>query len=284
MTTIGLVLEGGALRGLYSAGICDVLMEAGLEPGGIVGVSAGAAFGCNIKSRQPGRPIRYNTRFAKDWRYCSLRSLLLTGDLYGAEYAYHKIPRELDRFDDEAFEQNPVPFWVVCTNVETGQAVYKQLTKGGDYSYDWIRASASMPLCSRVVELDGMKLLDGGVADSIPLKFMEKQGYKRNIVVLTQPADYVKTKNRFLPLMRMSKLRHYPRFIEAVRCRHEMYNAELEYVRMQEQAGCCLVFRPDASLEIKHTSHDPEAMRRVYNIGRQQAEARMSEIKSFFGC
>ncbi|MBO4906904.1 MAG: patatin family protein [Bacteroidaceae bacterium] len=281
MESIGLVLEGGALRGLYSAGICDVLMEAGIEPDGIIGVSAGAAFGCNIKSRQPGRPIRYNMRFAREWRYCSLRSLIQTGDLFGAEFAYHTLPRELDRFDDETFEHNPVPFWVVCTDVETGQAVYKQLTKGGDYAYEWIRASASMPLCSRVVELDGMKLLDGGVSDSIPLKFMEAQGYKRNIVILTQPANYVKGKNRLLPLMQMSKLRHYPNFLEAVRCRHEMYNAELEYVRQQEQAGCCLVFRPDTTLEISHTSHDPKAMRRVYEIGRRQAETRLSEVKSF---
>ena len=281
MNTVGLVLEGGAMRGLYSAGICDVFMEEGLEMGGIVGVSAGAAFGCNIKSCQPGRPIRYNTRFARDWRYCSLRSLFLTGDLFGAEYAYHTLPNELDIFDNDAFEQNPVPFWVVCTDVETGEPVYQRLEKGGDTTYDWIRASASMPLCSRVVELQGRKLLDGGVTDSIPLQFMERQGYDRNIVILTQPGDYVKHPNRFLPLMRLSSLRHYPRFLDAVARRHEMYNAQLDYVRQREQAGSCIVFRPDTSLAIGHTTHNPDEMRRVYEIGRKQALSRLAEVKAF---
>lgn len=188
----GLVLEGGALRGLYSMGIVDVLMDEGITFDGVVGVSAGAALGCNIKSGQVGRALRYNMRFAKDWRYCSLRSLITTGDLYGAEYAYHKVPKEMDIFDVAAFNANPLPFWAVCTDVETGQAVYHLLEDAGDETYDWIRASASMPLCSRIVELDGRKLLDGGVADSIPLAFMEREGFDRNIVILTQPEDYVK--------------------------------------------------------------------------------------------
>ncbi len=280
-SSIGLVLEGGAMRGLYSAGICDVLMESGIELGGIVGVSAGAAFGCNVKSRQAGRPLRYNQRFAHDWRYCSLRSLVTTGDLFGADYAYHRIPNEMDVFDNDAFEQNPVRFWAVCTDVETGEPVYRLLERGGDETFDWIRASASMPLCSRVVELDGLKLLDGGVADSIPLQFMEQQGFVYNIVVLTQPPAYVKLRNKFLPLMRISKLRKYPCFLDAVARRHEMYNAELEYVRRQEAAGRCLVFRPDEPLQIGHTSHDEAEMQRVYDIGRAQATARLDEVIAF---
>ena len=281
MMKYGLVLEGGALRGLYSAGVIDVLMEAGIEFDGLVGVSAGAAFGCNYKSRQPGRPLRYNLRFARDWRYCSFRSLLLTGDLFGAQYAYHTLPNELDLFDNDAFECNPMAFWAVCTDVETGEAVYKRLEHGGDLTYDWIRASASMPLCSRVVELEGRKLLDGGIADSIPLEFMVKQGFERNVVVLTQPANYVKHPNRFVPLMRLGQLRHYPHFTEAVAHRHEMYNAELNYVRQCEVQGQALVFRPDSPLPIGHTSHDPEEMRRVYDIGREQAIKRLSEVVQF---
>ena len=244
----GLVLEGGALRGLYSAGILDVMMEEGIEFDGLVGVSAGAAFGCNMKSRQIGRPLRYNKRFAKEWRYCSFRSLIQTGDLFGADFAYHTVPNELDVFDSDAFEQNPLAYWVVCTDVETGSAVYKKLERGGDLTYDWIRASASMPLCSRVVELEGRKLLDGGVADSIPLKFFQEQGYEKNVVVLTQPANYIKGRNKFLPLMRMSGLRKYPNFLRAVAERHYMYNAELDYVWEEEQAGRALVFRPERAM------------------------------------
>lgn len=277
----GLVLEGGALRGLYSAGILDVMMEEGIEFDGLVGVSAGAAFGCNMKSRQIGRPLRYNQRFAKDWRYCSLRSLLLTGDLFGAKFAYHTVPNELDVFDNETFERNPMEYWVVCTDVETGGAVYKKIDRGGDWAYDWIRASASMPLCSRVVELDGLKLLDGGVADSIPLKFFNQQGYEKNVVVLTQPADYIKGRNKLLPLMRMSGLRKYPRFLKALADRHYMYNAELEYVWEEERAGRAMVFRPEHALPIGHTSHKPSEMQVVYDIGRRDAKKRLQELKSF---
>ena len=277
----GLVLEGGALRGLYSMGIVDVLMEKGIDFGAMVGVSAGAALGCNLKSRQPGRALRYNTRFAKDWRYCSLRSLVQTGDLFGAEFAYHTVPDSLDLFDCNAFDENPLDFWVVCTDVESGEAVYKQLPHADYEAYEWIRASASMPLCSRVVELEGRKLLDGGVADSIPLRFMEDQGYARSVVILTQPADYVKRRNRFLPLMRLSGLRKYPKFIEAVAHRHEMYNEQLEYVRQREKEGSVLVFRPPFSLPIGHISHDPEEMQKTYAIGRAQARDRIAELQEF---
>jgi len=277
----GLVLEGGALRGLYTMGIIDVMMEEGITVDGAVGVSAGAALGCNIKSGQIGRALRYNMRFAKDWRYCSVRSLLITGDLFGADYAYHKVPSELDLFDVEAYNSHPMPFWVVCTDVRTGEAVYHLLDKAGDEGYEWIRASASMPLCSRIVEIGGQKLLDGGVADSIPLAFMEQQGFERNVVILTQPEGYVKHRNSFLPLMKMSTLRHYPKFIEAVAARHEMYNKELELVRQREAEGKVFVFRPDEKLPINHTCHDPQLMRKVYEIGREQGKKRREELRNF---
>ena len=188
----GLVLEGGAMRGLFTCGIIDVMMEAGIKPDGLIGVSAGAAFGCNYKSWQPGRAIRYNMRFAKDSRYSGLKSLLTTGDYFNAQFAYHIVPTQYDLFDDRTFEESPMEFIVVCTDVETGEPIYKHIDKSNPITYDWIRASASMPLASRVVELEGSKVLDGGIADSIPLEYFEKIGYKRNVVILTQPEDYAK--------------------------------------------------------------------------------------------
>ena len=157
------------MRGLFTAGIIDVMMEARIEPDGLIGVSAGAAFGCNYKSRQIGRAIRYNKAFAHDSRFCSWQSLLKSGNLYNAEFGYHVIPTKYDVFDNAAYDANPMEFIAVCTDVETGKAVYKSLPKVTPTTYDWIRASASMPLVSKVVELEGMKVLDGGVADSIPL-------------------------------------------------------------------------------------------------------------------
>ena len=277
----GLVLEGGAMRGLFTAGITDVMMEAGIEPDGVIGVSAGAAFGCNIKSRQPGRAIRYNTRFANDPRYSGLRSLLKSGDYFNAEFGYHIVPKQYDIFDVETFEQNPMVFIVVCTDVLTGQAVYHRMDRVSFDELEWLRASASMPLASKVVEVGGRKLLDGGVADSIPLEYFEHIGYDRNVVILTQPAGFVKEPNKLMPLMRLG-LRRYPKMVEALAMRHEMYNRELEYVRQAEREGRCLVIRPEEKIPIGHISHDPEQMRRVYEIGRKMGERYIDRIKAFY--
>ena len=276
----GLVLEGGAMRGLFTAGILDVMMEHGVWPDGLIGVSAGAAFGCNMKSRQAGRAVRYNKRFARDPRYSGLRSLLTTGDYFNADFGYHVIPREYDLFDDEAFEANPMEFVCVCTDVETGQPVYKRLMTAGDTTYDYIRASASMPLVSKVVELEGRKLLDGGVSDSIPLEWAEQNGYERNVVILTQPAGYQKKRSRLMPLMRIG-LRKYPQMVEAMNRRHLMYNRQLEYVAEAERQGRCLVIRPDDKLDIGHVCHNPEQMERIYQTGREMGERRINEIKEY---
>lgn len=276
----GLVLEGGAMRGLFSAGIMDVWMENGIEFDGAIGVSAGAAFGCNYKSRQPGRAIRYNKRFSKDSRYCSVRSWLKSGDIFNAQFAYHEMPTKYDPFDGDAFEANPMAFYVVCTDVETGEAVYKELTVADDDCYDWIRASASMPVVSRVVELEGKKLLDGGITDSIPLAAMELFGFECNVVILTQPEGFVKKPTRFMPLMRWS-LRKYPHAVEALAQRHVMYNEQLAYVAQRERERAILVIRPDAPLEIGHVEHDAEKMQRVYDIGRKKGEEMVAAVRTF---
>ena len=278
----GLVLEGGALRGLYTMGIVDVLIENNLHFDGLIGVSAGAAFGCNYLSRQPGRVLRYNQRFSHDWRYCSLRSWLRTGDLFGAEFAYHHVPQQLDRFDFETFKASPTDFYMVCTDVETGRAVYQKAEQemSIDELCEWIRASASMPLVSRIVEIGGRKLLDGGVSDSIPLRYFQEIGFQRNVVILTQPRDYVKQPTSFMPLMRLA-LRKYPHMLSALMHRHEMYNAQLRYLEEQEKLGQTLVIAPERKLKINHTSHDPAIMQEVYDMGKQQGLAELNRIKAF---
>lgn len=277
----GLVLEGGAMRGLFSAGVIDILMENNLLPDGVIGVSAGAAFGCNMKSKQPGRVIRYNKKLAHDWRYASFRSLLTTGDYFGGEYAYHYMPRHLDYFDVETFNNNPMEFWAVCTNVGTGKAVYKRLMEVDNNCLEYIRASASMPIAARIVTVEGKKLLDGGIADSIPLRFFQEQGYDRNLVVLTQPANYVKEPNKLMPLMRLW-LRRHARIIRALEQRHIMYNNQLEYVRQEEKKSNTLVLRPEAVLTIGHLSHNPDDMQATYEHGRKVATKHLEEIKAFF--
>lgn len=277
----GLVLEGGAMRGLFTAGVLDVLMEHDIWPDGVIGVSAGAAFGCNMKSKQPGRALRYNKNLVNDWRYSSLRSLLTTGDYFGGDYAYHYVPRHIDYFDVDTFSKNPMEFWVVCTNVDTGKAEYKRLTEVDYDSLEYIRASASMPIAARIVTVDGKKKLDGGIADSIPLRFFQQQGYEKNLVVLTQPAGYVKKRSPLMPLMRMW-LRRHPRIVQALEDRPAMYNAELDYVKEEESKGKTLVLRPRNKLTIGHISHNPDDMQMTYDQGREVALEHLEEIKAFF--
>ena len=276
----GLVLEGGAQRGMFTAGALDVMMERGVNFDGLIGVSAGACFGCNFKSHQPERAMRYNLKYIRDPRYCSLRSLIKTGDLYGADFCYREIPLHLDPFDSETFRNSPVEFYVVCTDVHSGEAVYQRLDKGDEEDMDWIRASASMPMVSRVVHVGGRDLLDGGAADSIPLRWFQSIGYEKNVVILTQPRDFVKEKNSMLPLMR-AVLRKYPKLVDTMARRHEVYNASTAYVRAEEAAGRAFVLAPDAPLPIKRTEKDPEKLRAVYELGRRSMEKNLDAMMEF---
>ena len=278
----GLVLEGGGIRGIFTAGILDVLMEEGIEFDGAVGVSAGAAFGGNYKSGQARRTIRYNLRYAKDPRYSSFRSLLATGDLFNAQFCYHDIPEKHDPLDWDSFYKNPMEFYLVATDCETGKPVYHLCDESEDNyeTLEWFRASGSMPLVSRVVEIGGYKLLDGGIADSIPLRFMEEQGYERNLVILTRPADYVKKPNPLMPVIRRA-LSSYPEVVRAIGDRHINYNQELAYVRQREAGKYAYVIRPEGDLDIGRIEHDRHKIRTVYKEGRRLARRHLSAIRRF---
>lgn len=280
MAKKGLILEGGAMRGLFTAGVMDVLMENNITFDGAIGVSAGAVFGCNYKSHQIGRVLRYNTKFCKDPRYASFRSLLKTGDLYGAEFCYHELPNKLDPFDTDTYKKNLMEFYVVCTDLKTGKPVYHNCLTGDETDITWMRASASMPMVSRVVEVNGYQLLDGGIADSIPIRKFQELGYSKNVIVLTQPLDYIKHKNKILPLLRIA-LRKYPEVIHALEVRHNMYNQTTAYIRLLEQQGDVCVIRPEASLNIKQVEHNPAELKRVYDLGRKAGEAKLTEVQAF---
>ncbi len=276
----GLVLEGGAMRGMFSAGVMDVLMENGIEFDGIVGVSAGAVFGCNYKSKQIGRTIRYNMKYIKDPRYCSLRSLIKTGDMFGRDFCYRKIPFELDIFDNETFKSNPVKFYVVATDIGTGKAIYKKIDSADEKGLLYMRASASMPLVSTIINVDGKEMLDGGIADSIPLEFFINKGYEKNLVILTQPRGYIKKKNSLIPLMKIS-LRKYPKLIEAMANRHILYNKQIEYTEKAEERCSAFVIKPAEKLPIGRLEKNPETLKKVYDLGRAEALKNLDKIKEY---
>ena len=278
----GLVLEGGAMRGMYTSGILDVFMENDIYFKGMVGVSAGAAFGCSYKSKQIGRSLRYSKDYCRDKNYISFKSWITTGDLYNVDFAYNKIPNELDIFDNDTFEKNPMEFYAVCTDAITGESVYHKCdTVRGD-NLQWVRASASLPLAARLVEINGRLLSDGGMSDSIPIKFFEGMGYEKNVVILTQPLDFVKEPSSMLPVMKIV-LRKYPALFKSIANRHIIYNETLEYLKEREKQGKVFVFRPDQPLNIKKMERDPNTYDRVYNHGREHAIKRLDELKEFIG-
>lgn len=276
----GMVLEGGAMRGMYTAAVLDVMMEHDIQVDGVVGVSAGATFGVNYKSRQIGRTLRYNLKYSKNSRYVSLKSLITTGDLFGADFCYIELPTNLDPFDQKAYIENPVKFYVVATDVHTGKALYHLCDKGDEEDTQWIRASASMPILSRVVSVGGYDMLDGGISDSIPISWFRSIGYKRNIVILTRPEGYRKEKNGLLPLVKFS-MRRYPKIVEAMAHRHEMYNDSIDELHRLVEEGDTFVLAPSVDLGIKRAETDPAELQRVYDIGIKDACDNLEAMRAF---
>ena len=266
----GLIMEGGAMRGMFTAGVIDVLMENKIIFDGAIGVSAGAAFGSNIKSGQIGRAIRYNLKYCRDKRYCSLYSLFKTGNLYGAEFCYRILPTKLDIFDTKSFDKNPMEFYAVCTDILTGKPVYKKIDAKEENYLEWFRASASMPLVSEIVKIGDLSLLDGGISDSVPLRYFESIGYNKNVVILTQPASYTKSENRLMPIIK-HVYRKYPEFVKAMGNRHNVYNETIKYICEKEKSGEIFVIRPDTALPIRKIEKNQQNLRYVYELGRRAA-------------
>ncbi len=267
----GLVLEGGAMRGTYTIGVLDVLMENKITFDGVLGVSAGAIHGASLVSGQNGRNIRYYKKYSSDKRFMSLYSFITTGDLVGKDFCYNAIPWELDLFDNETFKKSPIRFYAVVTNLETGKAEYIQLSDLKNHDeMEYLRASASMPIVSKIIEIRGKKYLDGGIADSIPLKAAENLGYTRNVVVATRTDGYVK-KPEHIGLTRLL-YRKYPKFIETTAKRADMYNSQKAYILESEKRGSIFFIRPSEELQISRTDTNPEHLEAVYQIGRKDAE------------
>ena len=274
----GLVLEGGGVRGIYTAGVLDVFLEQGISFDGVIGVSAGAIHGCSYLSKQHGRSIRYYMKYCNDPRFMSFSSLLKTGDYVGADFCYHEIPEKLDVYDNEAFMKNNVPFYAVCSNVETGKPEYLQMT---DMFRDIeiLRASASMPYVSRLVGINGRKYLDGGSTDSIPVEAFRQMGYEKNVVVLTRDVDYRKKPEA----ARLSgwMYRKYPAFAKALANRYLMYNRTVDRILELEKEGSIFVIRPSAPPAIDRMERDPEKVRILYEQGREDALQAISALKAW---
>ena len=272
----GLVLEGGAMRGIYTAGVLDVLDEHGVHFDGVIGVSAGALHGCSFVSGQRGRSLRYFKKYRNDKHFMSLWNLIHTGEVVGTQLCYHDIPERLDPFDYEAFLKSDTDFYAVCTNLETGKAEYIKITDMMNQS-DVMRASASMPYVSKTVEYNGMKLLDGGCADSVPVQKFRQMGYDRTVVVLTREDGYQKKpQNAAVAELKYHK---YPNFVNALKTRHEEYNRTLKEIKNLEKTEEIFVIRPSVKLTIGRMENDINEIQKVYDIGRKDAEKQVEKVK-----
>lgn len=274
----GLVLEGGGFRGMYTCGVIDVFMENGICFDEVVGVSAGAAFGCNIKSKQIGRALRYNKRFCRDPRYSGLKSFIKTGDLYNKEFAYGIVPTILDPFDTKTFRENPLKFTLVCTDIHTGKPVYHEIKNGDATDIEWIRASASIPIVSKPVKLDGYELLDGGVSDSIPVDWMLERSTK-TVVVLTRDKTYRKKPMKYINLLKKA-FKEYPNLQRALENRHIVYNETLNRIEQLEREGKVFVIRPSKPIACAMIEKDPNHLQEIYDIGRRDALHYLEDLKT----
>ena len=277
--TIGLVLEGGGMRALFSAGVLDVFLAEDIQVDQIVGVSAGALYGVNYPSQQSGRALRYNKKYIKDKRYISLSNWLKTGNIVSTDFAYQQVPFELDPFDEATYEESSTDFYAVVTNVETGQAEYP-LIKNAEEQIDVLRASGSMPFVSKIVSIKGRKYLDGGIADSIPYQFMQSLGVDRLIIVLTQPYGYRKEdKKNFLAKAVYGK--NYPQLVETIEQRTAMYNQEVSDVEALAKKNQAFVLQPSHPLEVKRLERDPERLQDTYDHGVEVAEKLLVDLKNY---
>lgn len=264
---------------MYTCGVIDVFMENGICFDKAVGVSAGAAFGCNIKSKQIGRALRYNKRFCQDSRYSGLKSFIKTGDLYNKEFAYGIVPTILDPFDTKTFRENPLKFTVVCTDIHTGNPIYHEILNGDATDIEWIRASASIPIVSKPVKLDGYELLDGGVSDSIPVNWMLERSTK-TVVVLTRDKSYRKEPMKYIKLLKRA-FKEYPNLTKALENRYIVYNKTLDQIEQLEREGKVFVIRPSKPIACAMIEKDPNHLQEIYDIGRRDALHYLEDLKKY---
>lgn len=275
---VGLVLEGGSMRALYSSGILDTMMDYNITIDGIIGVSAGALFGPNFFSNQKGRALRYNKRFCRNWRFISMASFLFTGNIVNKQFAYYDMTYIHDPFDEETFKNNKKDFYVTVTNIETAQAEYLKFVDVKE-GLELLRASAALPFFSNIVEIVGNKYLDGGISDSVPLKKCKELGYDKIIVILTQPKSYKKGPfKKYMMNAVKIKYHRYPRFVELMENRYIEYNKNIEYVNDLESQGDVFVFRPNKVLDIGTIERNPDHIQEIYDLGVEDANVRMSEL------
>lgn len=279
MIEAGLVVEGGGMRGVYTAGVLDYFMEKNLYFDDCYGVSAGACHISSYVSKQIGRSIKVTLDYINDKRYCSVNSLIKTGDMFGVEMLYDLIPNKLELYDYDTFNKFKGNFYSVVTNCKTGKAEYIKIK---DMKKDIIavRASSSLPLLSRIVEINGKEYLDGGITDSIPIKKSIKDGHKKNVVILTRDKTYRKSKPKFLSFFKL-KYKKYPNLVKAIENRYKMYNETLDFLEEEKAKNKVFIIQPKLPVKISRIEKDKDKLKELYNQGYEDAKELYEDLMKF---
>ncbi len=281
MVNAGLVLEGGGMRGVYTAGVTDFFLDKGIMFFGVYGVSAGSCVACSYLSQQRGRAYRVTTDYLDNPDYCSMKSLLKTGDLFGADFLYRRIPDELDLYDYETFDQYPGQFYAVVTNAITGKAEYLPV-KEMHRDIRKVRASSSLPLLARMVWIDGTPYMDGAIADSIPLVASQNAGFAKNVVVLTREAGFQKQPTSARTLAKI-RYRHYPMLAQKLGERHIHYNETLDYIAKEQERGTTFVIQPRRKVEVGRLEKNLDCLYQLYQEGYEDAAACYEDLLQWLG-
>lgn len=276
--SVGLLLQGGAMRGMYTAGVLDVFLENNIKIDGIIGVSAGVLFGIDYCSKQKGRSIRYSKKFARDKRYMGIRSLITTGNIVNKDFAYYELPSKLDIFDEDAYEKSNIDFYATITNVNTGKPEYVKIENAFE-QMEVLRATSAMPFVSKFVSVGEEKYLDGGLADNLPIDKIKELRYDKIIVVLTRPRDYRKTKsNHFITKL---KYRKHPNLVRIINNRYINYNDSIEKILDGEKKKEIFVIGPSRTLKIKRMERNPEKLQEMYDLGVEDCKANLNSLKEY---
>ena len=275
---IGLVLEGGAMRGLFTAGVLDIFLDNNVEVTDVVGVSAGTLFGVNYVSKQRGRALRYNLKYINDKRYMNVKSWLKTGNLINKDFTYYKLPFQLDVFDNKTFKESPINFFATVTNIETGEAEFVKI-EDAYKQMETLRATSALPFISEIIEVGDKKYLDGGIANSIPVDFFEKQDFDKVIVILTRPITYRKEKTTGIQYKLFYK--KYPKLVEKLENRYKEYNDTVDKIVELEKEGKLFVIRPSENITIKRLEKDVEKLQKVYDLGLKDGNNIIEDLKQY---
>lgn len=281
MYQAGLILEGGGMRGTYTAGLLDFFLDKGMEFSHVYGVSAGACMMSSYLSKQRERGYRTYVDYLDSRHYCSIDSLLTSGDLFNAKMCYDLIPNYLNPFDYETFEKYEGKAYVVVTNIKTGRPEYIRV-KDGHKDMEAIRASSSLPLVSRNVKIGNNLYLDGGISDSIPLRKSILDGNRKNVVVMTKDVNFVRkpASSKMLALLKVRYF-NYPKIYELMKARHLEYNATLDFIKRQEENGQAFVFRPESDCGVGRIEKDSKKLEALYQLGYQDGEKNYERLKAY---